>query len=237
MKTILMLLGILYLIQTKVSSQTGGLTPQSGLFPFEGEHFLVLSTGDVPRGSAGAKVQQSITVDAGDKLTGVYFFGTCDYWDYNDFAYIKLIPQPGDSNLSEISIVEISVWDVGDYSSLSGWKRFEQVFDTNQAGTYNLTIAVGDYGDAVWDTYMVVDGIVLCHDPPAAGDLSCDCTVNFQDFAFLAADWLRDCNDPNVYYDPNSHCLLGTDLTGDGPVDINDLQVMSEYWLEGIKEE
>ena len=209
----------------------------TGLFPFEGEHFLVLSTGDMPEQVTYAKVWQSITIDACDKLTGVYFFGTCDYKPFDDFAYIKLIPPPGDLNLSEINVVQISVLDLGDFSSMSGWKRFEYTFDINQAGTYNLTIFVGDYEDEYWDSYFIVDGIVLCHDPPAAGDLSCDCTVNFQDFAFLAADWLRNCNNPSDYNDPNSHCLLGTDLTGDGPVDINDLQVMSEYWLEGIKEE
>lgn len=209
---------------------------QTGLLPFEGEHFLVLSTGDMPEQVAYAKVWQSITVGAGDKLTGVYFFGTCDYKPYNDFAYIKLIPPRNDPNLSEVNIVQISIQDLGDFSSMSGWERFEKTFDVNQAGTYDLTILVSDYGDAIWDTYFAVDGIVLCHNPPPAGDLSCDCTVNFEDFALLAVDWLCDCNNPNVYNDPNSNCLLGTDLTGDGPVDTKDLQIMSEYWLEGTKE-
>lgn len=208
----------------------------NGLFPFEGEHFLVLSTGDIRPEPSYAKAWQTITVEAEDKLTGVYFFGTCDYKPYYDFAYIKLIPPPGDLNLSEVNVVQISISDLGDFSSMSGWKRFEYTFDVNQAGTYDLTILVGDYVDAVWDTYFIVDGIVLCHNPPPAGDLSCDCTVDFQDFAFLAKDWLCDCNDPDSYKDPNTNCLLGTDLTGDGPVDINDLQVMSEHWLEGTKE-
>jgi len=210
---------------------------QTGLLPFEGEHFLVLSTGNVPRQAVKyAKVWQSITVEAGDKLTGVYFFGTCDYLPYNDLADINLVPLPGESNLSVINIAHISIEDVGDYNSLSGWKRFEYTFDTNKAGTYDLTIFVSDYGDLAYESYFAVDGLVLCHNPPVTGDLSCDCTVNFQDFALLAVDWLCDCNNPNVYNDPNSNCLLGTDLTGDGPVDIKDLQIMSEYWLEGTKE-
>jgi hypothetical protein len=224
----------------------------TGLFPFEGEHFLVLSTGDIA-GSAGAEVRQSITVEAGDKLTGVYFFGTCDYiWGYplyNDWAEIKLIP--ADSNFPDVNIVYVDVNHVGSIgpitnNSMSGWKRFEYTFDVNRTG--DLTMLVSDYiGDDAYDTYFAVDGLVLCHDPPTTGDLNCDCTVNFQDFALLAADWFCNCNDPNVhndpytdpglYNDPNTNCLLGTDLTGDGPVDINDLRVMSEHWLEGTKEE
>ncbi|MGB8226018.1 MAG: hypothetical protein WCE45_03990 [Sedimentisphaerales bacterium] len=227
----------------------------TGLFPFEGEHFLVISTGDVPGVSIYAKVQQSITIEAGDKLTGVYFFGTCDYISYypefNDWAEIKLVP--ADLNFQDVNIVHVDVNQVGSIgaytdNSMSGWKRFEYTFDVNQAGTYDLTIFVSDYvGDDGYDTYFAVDGLVLCHDPLVTGDFSCDCTVNFQDLAIFVADWLCNCNDPNIhndpdsdpalYNDPNTNCLLGTDLTGDGPVNFNDLQVMSEYWLEGTKEE
>jgi hypothetical protein len=206
-----------------------------GLHPFEGNSFLVLSTGDWPQGSTYAKVWQNITVGAGDKLTGAYFFGTCDYWDFNDFAYIKLIPVPGgDPNYSDVNIVQVSLMSVGgDYSSLSGWKRFEYTFDADQAGTYELTLFVSDYRDNILDSYLAVDGLALCHNPPAKGDLNCDCIVNFVDFTILANDWWYNCNDQNVFNDPNRKCLLGTDLTGDGPVDTNDLRVMSEYWLQG----
>jgi hypothetical protein len=226
----------------------------SSLSPFEGEHFLVLSTGNIPRNSvAYAKIWQSITIQGGEKLTGVYFFGTCDYISnypsFNDWAEIKLV-HATDSN-QDVNIIYVAVENVGsfgsdDNGSMSGWKRFEHVFEANQAGTYDLVISVNDYGDTAYESYFAVDGLVLCQDPPVTGDISCDCTVNFQDFAFLAADWLCDCNDPNVhndpqsdpnlYNDPNTNCLLGTDLTGDGPIDINDLQVMSGYWLEGTKE-
>lgn len=155
--------------------------------------------------------------------------------DYNDWAEIKLVPTV-DSNLYVLPLVRIAVSDVGSLGSLSGWKRFEYTFDANQAGVYDLIIFISDYGDRVVTSYFAVDGLVLCQNPPPSGDLSCDCTVDFQDFAFLATDWLRNCNDPNVYNDPNANCLLGTDLTYDGPVNTKDLQIMSEYWLEGTKE-
>jgi hypothetical protein len=226
---------------------------QTGLLPFEGEHFLVLSTGNVSQPVQYAKVWQSITVQAGEKLTGVYFFGTCDYIQsypsFNDWGEITLVHETDpnqDVNLVHVAVEDVGSFGIGDNGSMSGWKRFEYVFDANHTGTYNLIILVSDYGDLDYESYLAVDGLVLCHNPPVTGDLNCDCTVDFQDFALLAADWLCDCNDPNVhndpqskpdlYNDPNFNCLLGTDLTGDGPVDTNDLQVMSEHWLEGTKE-
>jgi hypothetical protein len=213
------------------------IDPEVGLSPFEGDYFLVLSNGDMPGEPSYAKVWQTIAVEAGNKLTGAYFFGTCDYLPYNDFADIRLIPLPDDSNLSEISIVYISVEDVCNYGSLSGWTRFEKTFTADEAGTYDLIIRVSDYGeDIYWDSYFAVDGLVLCRYPSGVGDFTCDCTVNFQDFTLFAADWLRDCSDPLVYNDPNTNCRLGTNLSGSSPVDIDDLWIMSEHWLEGTKE-
>jgi hypothetical protein len=237
--------------------------PQSGsttnwrigsLFPFEGEHFLVLSTGNMPRETITySKIWQSVTIQGREKLTGVYFFGTCDYIanypSFNDWAEIKLVhaTDPNlDVNIIHVAVENVGSFGAGDNGSMSGWKRFEYTFDTNQEGTYDLTISVNDYGDAAYESYFAVDGLVLCHDPPQSGDLNCDCTVDFQDFALLAADWLCDCNDPNVhndpqsdpnlYNDPNSNCLLGTDLSGNGIVDTNNLQIISQHWLEGTKE-
>jgi hypothetical protein len=233
------------------------INPNIGLFPFEGNYFLILSTGNIAPDPNYAKVWQNIDIEAGDKLTGVYFFGTRDYVNtapeyyprFNDWADIKL--KPTDSNLQGINLVHVTVenmgsFDYGDNGSMSGWKRFEYTFDTNQAGNYDLVISVSDYLDNEYDTYFAVDGLVLCQNPPQSGDLSCDCTVNFQDFALFAADWRYNCNDPhvhndpssdpNLYNDPNTNCLLGTDFSGNGPVDIDDLQILTDYWLEGIKE-
>ena len=226
-----------------------------GLLPFKGEHLLVLSTGNLKGHPSvvNATVWRSITSQAGDKLTGVYFFGTCDYIDvlplYNDWADIKLTHET-DPN-KDVNIVYVCTQDMGSYrlhdnGSMSGWKRFEYTFDANHTGNYNLVIGVNDYSDVIYNSYLAVDGLVLCHNPPQFGDFNCDCTVDFQDFALLAADWLCDCNDPNIhndpqsnpnfYNDPNRNCLLGTNIVGEGLVDYNDLQIMSENWLEGTKQ-
>jgi hypothetical protein len=76
------------------------LLPEEGLVPFEGDYFVMLSTGDMYDTDPNyAQIWQTITVDAGDKLTGVYFFGTYDYMDFNDFAEIKLVPSANDPNI------------------------------------------------------------------------------------------------------------------------------------------
>lgn len=222
------------------------------LLPFDGNYFLLLSTGteNKPiREPNQANVWQTITVNAGDKITGVYFFGTVDYNAYNDWAEIKL--EPMDSNLSTLRLVHVNVlqvgsWHSGETGSMSGWKRFEHTFTSGEAGIYTLKIRVCDAKDYNIDSFFAVDSLVLCRNPAQTGDFSCDCTVNFKDFVYFAHDWLCNCKDPNVlndpqsdpnyYNDPNGYCLLGTDLNNDGPVDINDLQTLSAQWLEGIKE-
>jgi hypothetical protein len=218
------------------STENWLLDANVGLSPHDGNYFLVLRTGDGVSGQY-PQVQQTITIEAEDTLIGAYFFGTCDYPSYNDYGEITLIPlDPNDSNLSQINILRVSVSDVGKYGSMKGWERFEYTFNANQAGTYNLLVKATDVVDWIYRSYFAVDGLVLCEDASSGGDINLDCTTDFHDFALLATDWLRDCNAPNNCNDPNTNCQLDTDLTGDGPVDTKDLQIMSEYWLEGTKE-
>ncbi len=227
----------------------------AGLPPFEGEHFLVLSTGNMPRQAAvgSARVWQDIAVEAGDMLTGVYFYGTCDYIssfpNFNDWADIQLIHST-DPN-KNVPAVHVTTKDVGSYgsnenSSMSGWKKFAYFFDANHTGNYTLVIDVNDFSDLAYESYIAVDALALCHNS-LYGDLNCDCTVDFQDFSLLAADWLCNCknplvhsdssSDPNLYNDPNLNCLLGTNLSGNNIVDGNSLLILTEYWLEGTRKE
>ena len=53
---------------------------------------------------------------------------------------------------------------------------------------------------------------------PRRPELSGNSTINFEDFALLAADWQR--------------CNADADLTGDGCVTIEDIWILSDYWLE-----
>jgi len=212
------------------------INPQNGLYPYQGDSFLVLSTGNFVPDPQYAKVWQNITVAGGDKLIGTYFFGTCDYLRFDDYAEIKLIPFPPDLNRVTIEVLRISVADVNNYGSTRGWQKFGYTFDANQAGDYSLTISVTDLVDPIFETYFAVDSIVLCQESTDFGDFNLDCTTDFQDFALLAADWMKNCNDPNVFNDPNSNCRYGTDITQNGPIDANDLGFISDCWLKGIRQ-
>jgi hypothetical protein len=56
-------------------------------------------------------------------------------------------------------------------------------------------------------------------------DLNNDSIVNFWDYAQFATYWqIKDCNDPNT--------LTAIDLDANGDIDINDLILFSDYWLE-----
>ena len=207
---------------------------QKGLYPFEGESFVVLSTGDLSAPLPDpqyAQIKQRIMVSTGQRLAGVYFFGTCDYIPYEDFATIKLVPIPN-SGLRDIILINIDVGDVGSYGSMDGWDFFEYTFSEIEAGIYELVLTVSDLGDAIFKSYLAVDNITLCY-APGYGDLNYDCQVNMFDFTLFANDWLQDCSDPNYLADPNNNCRYGTDIDNNGPVDANDLYLMSQFWLGG----
>ncbi|HBG78931.1 MAG TPA: hypothetical protein DDW84_08870 [Phycisphaerales bacterium] len=202
-----------------------------GLLPYEGERFVVLSTGDLLPEPNHAELRQSITIKPGDRLTGAYFFGTNDWTPYDDWGAIQLV-QP-DTNIIEVNIIRVCVADVESFRSMRGWQRFDYIFDANQAGEYDLRIFISDKQDYIYNSYFAVDGLVICPNSPISGDINADCAVDFFDFAMLANDWLCDCNDLSVFNDPNHNCMYGTDSDNNGIVDFNDLQDIIEYWLSG----
>ncbi len=211
----------------------------AGLFPFEGNSFLIISTGPDPNNTipdaqmnVRTEAVQEITVSAGQMLQGMYFFGTCDYQSWNDTAEIVLLPTR-DSNLAKIELLRIAVPDVNDNSSTLGWQRFERVFDANEAGVYNLSIAIWDVDDGSLETYLAVDALSLCDTPVTKSDINLDCVVNFVDFALLADDWLEDCTIANYASDPNNNsCFIGTNLDAYNFVDANDLEIFTQDWLK-----
>jgi hypothetical protein len=88
--------------------------------------------------------------------------------------------------------------------------------------------------DFVWETANGTDDIwAICEGvsyPKLAwqyivGDSDNDKNVDFVDFSRMAPKWLQ--------ADSNFYCG-GTDLTGDGWVDWNDLVIMCDYWLKGL---
>jgi hypothetical protein len=135
----------------------------TGLEPYEGQKLALLTNGgsDVTYG----KMYQQIYVGAGEKITGAYFFGVCDYTTWDDYAYIKLIALPG-SGQTDIEIISVNLLDVGNYGSTEGWVEFESiVFDATNAGRYILECAVYDKADSILESYFAVDGLAIVPEP------------------------------------------------------------------------
>lgn len=205
------------------------LDPVRGLLPYDGNYFVILSTGDFSPEPNYAELRQPVTINAGDRITGAYFFGTYDYMSFNDWGTIQLV-QPG-TNIVEANIVRVCIADIKSYRSMRGWQRFDYVFDIN--GNYDLRIFVSDYEDFAYNSYFAVDGLVICPNSPILGDINADCTVNSLDIAMLANDWMCDCNTPSIFNDPNHNCAHGTDSDKNSIVNFKDLQVIINYWLFG----
>ena len=205
---------------------------QTGLQPFEGESFVVLSSGNMrPAQPKTAKISQMVDIEAGQTIMGTYFFGTCDYVDFIDYATIIIEPNFV-TEPNSITLVSIDVTDVGSYGSMDAWGFFEYTFGDNQTGYYELTIQVSDMGDLAFESYIAVDNLRLCN-VPVSVDLNRDCEVNLLDFSWLSNDCMLNCSDPNTYSDPNQFCPYGTDIDGNGHVGPTDLNLMAQSWLHG----
>lgn len=81
-----------------------------------------------------------------------------------------------------------------------------------------------------WNTWTICEGMntpVLLWQIPAT-DFLCPDGVDFIDFAFFASHWLDSrCNTANYYCE-------GTDVNQSGLVDLLDLEIFCDLWLEGV---
>lgn len=195
--------------------------------PFDGQYFLLLKSDARSHSQANfSQISQKITVRAGQRITGAYFFSTGDYIPYDDTATIKLIPDPCSNpvGLTEITLAKKSVGDVGSYQTMQGWQKFTNDFNDANAGTYTLILRVADAIDNIYTSRLAVDGLKIECNYVLAGDINSDCVVNFYDFALLANQWLNTCD---------STLCNGADInpTPDGTVDFTDLAVLAANWL------
>ncbi|MDD5457895.1 MAG: hypothetical protein PHF37_00660 [Phycisphaerae bacterium] len=175
--------------------------PQVTINAVDGQNFVMLKTGGRTETTYYSQLTQVIDVNAGESITGVYFFATDDWLPvWNDFATIKLIPADPCSGLTEILLAYKDVNSVGSYNSMENWGRFSHAFDSNEAGTYVLTLRVEDVSDYKISSYLAVDALKIIEGPPEpwctyklAGDINNDCKVDFFDFAKMQENWLIDC--------------------------------------------
>ena len=207
--------------------------------PYEGEKFLVLSTGDIGADSETSygRVTQQIELQAGDVFRGAYLFGTGDYYGWNDYANILLTPTDPNSSLRQIILVDISVQDIGDYRSTESWQVFETQILPAQAGEYYIDCGVFDRNDMIFKSYLMLDGF-YCGRDGMAGDFDGNCTINFLDIAHFSQIYGTDCNDPNTnctYTDCTGE-VHSYDLNNDLVIEINDLEPAVVNWLWDIEE-
>jgi hypothetical protein len=181
----------------------------------DGNNFVLLNTGpnDNTEETDQGQISQLIhDVKAGQTITGAYFFATTDWVPWNDTATIKLVPADPCSGFPdpcspEILLAYADVASVGDFRATKDWERFSYTFNSNEAGSYILTMVVEDTGDHAYSSYLAIDAVRMSEPVcvyKLTGDLNRDCTVNFIDFAMMAENWLIDCN-----IDSNNMACIG----------------------------
>lgn len=228
--------------------------------PAAGSSFLLLSTGDTEgMGSDPSTVYEAsaqsggFLLDAGSTLSLWYVFGTCDW--YADTCQISLIPADPNNypnttqTITLLSAKVVNVQrgqgdavekpDIPEYGSSGGWQSLSFTVGSGQEGYYKLKCVVSDTGDAIYKSYLAVDGITYCRPSANYGDINRDCQIDLDDFSLFASAWLTTCfDDPNSpQYDPNSPCdpnipTHASDLDHNWTVDTDDLGILSDHWLE-----
>ncbi len=206
MKTKILLLLVLVLVLTLVS--TSNAVDVCSCFPVAPHRVLV----DVNGIERGEWWDDSYPPSPNQRYV-LYNVGGCRYMGGYDAPehHISFVWQADESYL------QISVG--GMYLIFAGTNPPCSTFFVSEMTTHEWYF----YGGSVYLKYQI-------------GDFDGDFTVDFIDFALLVNDWLYDCSDPNVYNDPNRSCSLGTDLTGDGEVNWNDMQIFQQYWMKSCLE-
>ena len=169
----------------------------------------------------------------GTKLAIVISSDSAGYWD----GSIALMGESvNKATLSDGQVLEAAgpmaeVW-TWDNVGIQGYDLYTS-YPHGQIGDWfiiNYTATeVGDCNVAFFDgvlfdpPYITTYNIEFSHVPTR--DFDGNTKVDFGDFALLVSQWNRpDCEDPNW--------CRGADIDTSGTVDINDLMLFTEYWLE-----
>ncbi len=92
---------------------------------------------------------------------------------------------------------------------------------------YNAT-DIGDCNVGLYEWWAMEPTYEISFSHVRTRDFNNDAIVNFKDFAIFASHWMAaNCTDPNW--------CDGTDLDHNGKVDVNDLMLFCQYWLERTK--
>jgi len=198
--------------------------------PFEGQYFVLLRSDSLGYLRTNfSRLSQKITVQAGQSITGAYFFSTGDYIPYNDSAIIKLVPDPcsNPAGLTEILLAYMDVASVGSYQTMQDWEEFTYDFNDADAGTYTLILQIEDAIDNVFTSRLAVDALKIVPKPDCPytleGDIDDNCKVDFFDLDLLASEWLNNC-------DSSTWCN-NCDINQSSMVDFADFATIAGNWL------
>lgn len=121
------------------------------------EQFLGLSSGSLTGAVEGSAIKQTITVNAGDKLTFSWNFLTNEVpanAEYNDFAFFSL------SNINQLAnTYDATFFSFSRLAQQTGYQPYTYNFAT--AGTYTLGFGVVDVGDTTVNSALLVDNVKL----------------------------------------------------------------------------
>jgi hypothetical protein len=210
------------------STGENGSSTDVNVSAVEGYYFVVLNTGGGTEETDHSQLTQDVNIVGGQYISGALFFSTSDWVPpWNDTATITLVPTDLNTGLHEILLAQKDVNAIGSYGAMADWEMFSHSFDSNEAGSYKLTITVQDAVDHAYASYVAVDALFLdmapgCH-YNLLGDINNDCKVDFFDFNLLANEWLNACDGP-IWC---NH----TDLNRSNTVDFGDFELMAMNWL------
>lgn len=144
------------------------------------------------------------------------------YWPYGILTPRDPLPAAGDfsytSEQEESGIKWINL--NGGYGNVEVGDWFIIDYNAVDAGDFNIVFY--DYNIS-WDP-----NYYICFSNVRSRDFNYDTIVNFQDYGILLNHWSEtDCIAPNW--------CEGTDLDANGYIDINDLMLFCEFWLERTK--
>jgi hypothetical protein len=131
---------------TAANGPAQAVTSSPGFTPRWGDWFAVLTANSTP--NLYSTLTQSVWLDAGRTIRGVFGFRTTDYLPYNDDGYFSVNGTP---------LVTASVASVGDFGT-SGWLPWS--FTAPSAGTYVLQLGVRNRVDGQFNSFAMLDSAI-----------------------------------------------------------------------------
>ncbi|MCK4886860.1 MAG: hypothetical protein KAS96_05690 [Planctomycetes bacterium] len=169
----------------------------------------------------------------GTKLAIVVSSDSAEYWDGSIALMGESVNKATlfDGQALEAAGPMAEVWDWINVE-IQGYDLYTDFFGSQIGDWFVINYTANEIGDC---NVMFFDGVP--YDPPyiptyniefshvPTRDFDGNTKVDFGDFALLVSQWNQsDCEDPNW--------CQGTDIDASGTVDVNDLMLFTEYWLE-----